>query len=426
MKLKSIILLTILILSNLSFPVFAAGSQPDGDSIRTKIRRHEQWYIYPQAGINYIVADNTQYASWGKMLSPSFALSAGKKFSPVWGGRLQIVGAQNKGVFYPQHNSATFSFEHYGLLGVGTLSLTNLIKQKKQSVTHYSDWELSFLLGVGIIYTTFDIDASYSKIVDRNNRIHASLYTGFEITRQLSNYIDVGLEISTNWMGSKFNGQTPASGSNFFNKDGLINVMLGVRYTFKGKYTNSPSAFKAYTPAATATNYPQQTAPKEQITPEKQTTTIEKQTVVEQQSPVITTEAEEYYSVEDLLEMIEAGEQIKARKYHPVVVYFDTHKATIKPLATIQLDKVAQVLTYPGFTLVIKGFAESQELQSSRGMLPEQRVKAVRDYLIKKGSHPTKLAYQKTEDTPNEEKQPNENEYSINRKVELELLFLDE
>jgi outer membrane protein OmpA-like peptidoglycan-associated protein len=68
-------------------------------------------------------------------------------------------------------------------------------------------------------------------------------------------------------------------------------------------------------------------------------------------------------------------------------IFFDTSKATIKPVSFELLDEAAQVLNaHPEVKkLTIEGHTDSTGAAAANQALSQARAEAVRDYLVKKG-----------------------------------------
>lgn len=94
MKQRTLVLFLI-ILSTLSIKGYAVNK----DSLITGYQMDEEWYLQLQGGVSYIAAENTRFVKFWKVLSPQMAFSVGKRFTSVWGARLQLVGGDDKGVF---------------------------------------------------------------------------------------------------------------------------------------------------------------------------------------------------------------------------------------------------------------------------------------------------------------------------------------
>ncbi len=358
------------------------AAQSGNDSVRTKYRQDEEWYLQLQGGVNYNAAENTRFVNFWEVLSPQLSIALGKRFNPVWGARLQITGGDDKGVYYANDkNSPAYSFGHYGFLGIGTFNLTEFLnlKKKKWNTNH---WEVSALFGLGALYTAFKVPAdALLHDVDYNNYVYLSVYAGVEVARRLSPEWEVNAELSTNWMNNRYNGQK-ATTSSIFKADGLVNLLVGVRYTFN-------STRQKHRMKTVSVNTGDRT-----IQPIVKSETSERPAVVNERSLILPAKTEEYYSIEDLLEKVDNRESIRGKLLASSErVFFDYGKSNVKPFASIYLDKVVELLNKTNLVLVIKGFSMQGEPVMNNS-LTEQRMNAVRDYLLKHGIARDRLTYQ--------------------------------
>jgi outer membrane protein OmpA-like peptidoglycan-associated protein len=84
---------------------------------------------------------------------------------------------------------------------------------------------------------------------------------------------------------------------------------------------------------------------------------------------------------------IEKGQIVITEK-----IFFDTDKATIKPVSFGLLDQVAQIIKgHTEFKIRIEGHTDSQGNQDHNLQLSKERAESVRTYLIKKGIDPERL-----------------------------------
>jgi outer membrane protein OmpA-like peptidoglycan-associated protein len=72
-------------------------------------------------------------------------------------------------------------------------------------------------------------------------------------------------------------------------------------------------------------------------------------------------------------------------------IFFDTDKATIKPVSFPLLDQVAQIIRGHEFKIRIEGHTDSQGNQDHNTKLSKERAESVRLYLIKKNIAPERL-----------------------------------
>lgn len=394
-----ILILLAFVLHTALLKCYASGE--NNDSIYySKYKVNEEWYVQLQSGINYTAAENTRFVNFYEVLSPSVALSIGKRLSPVWGTRLQMVLGKDKGVYYANDkNSPKFSFKHYGFLGIGSFSITEFMNQKLR-LGYSKRFNVSALMGIGALYTSFEYTKNQSEMnaFDHNNGVYLSIYAGMEASYSLSNLIDIHLELSSNWMNNKYNGQTSVSSSKL-KADGLINLLVGVRYTFN----NARRKFKPKRYVADALSMSRElpgasTLPRQESRHEaaKQNEAGKTETGVEPQS----TNAESYHSLEELLEMANNKESLKGKQLaYTERIDFDYAKSTIKAFASIYLDKAVELMKKENIVLVIKGVMK----EDGNNQLTEMRMKAVREYLMKNGIDRDRLVYQLVQETTSPE-----------------------
>lgn len=385
------ILIVLILVLNAAILKCYAGSG-DNDSISHRYKINEEWYFQLQGGMNYMAAENTRFVNFTEVLSPEMALSIGKRFSPVWGARLQTVFGKDKGLYFANDKySPKFSFSHFGFLGIGSFNITECLNRK--SLSGYNKrFNVSALLGAGVLYTSFGStrDESRQNILDCNNSTNFSAFVGVEASYSLSHLLDINLELSSNWMNNKYNGQTSVSNSKL-KADGLINLLVGVRYTFndtRRKFKPKGYIFTDNVPmvretAATTTPLKRESRREE---PEQQ---IAKSLETEMELQPVKTES--YYSIEELLEMADNKEPLKGKQLsNTESIRFDYGKSIIKTFASIYLDKVTELLKKENIVLVIKGVMK----ENGDNQLTERRMKVVRDYLMKHGIERDRLVYQ--------------------------------
>ncbi len=364
----------------------AKADNEQADSLsRRRYPINEEWYIQVMGGVNYMLADNTRFVPFTKVLSPEFSFSLGKRFTPIWGTRLQVSTGNNKGVFFPNDkNSPMYTFGNTAVYGIGTFNLTEVLDLRKNGHRE-RNWNVNFELGIGTIYSNFVyVDDITKGSLNRNNSTYLTLFGGVEVARKLSSKCDIALELSTNWMNEKFNGQTSAKGNNTV-FDGMVNLMIGVRYNFRQAKKKSPTSQSVNTLVTT-------------FVPPVQT-----QAIVQTQTVKRTTVREDvFYSVDDLLEMLDNGESIQGKHLASTEnIKFDFGKTGIKAFNLIYLDKMIELVKKSNGVLVIRGFV-AEKKSPFRDMMTEQRMNSVRDYAISKGIHRDRMIYQyiKEAETP--------------------------
>lgn len=393
--------------------IYVKAEDINADSLSIKYKIDEEWYVQAQGGINYMAAENTRFVSFWKVFSPQASLSLGKYFTPVWGARLQLVGGKDKGVYYSHDaDSPLYSFSHYGILGIGSFNITNFFNPDNSSYKQ-KPWNISALLGLGTLYTSFGFDKNISgaNVIDLDNETYLSIFAGVEAKRKIFHNWEVSLELSSNWMNNKYNGQT-SIGSSKLNFDGMINLLVGIRYTFNHARKIEKVNTTVYHPVPhrekiTFIPSSQQNKPEVQ---QSITTNKNRNDTIRQ---IVT-----YYSIEELLDMIDNHESIRGKQLAKTEsINFDYEKYTIKPFNSIYLDKIAELMKKTNIVLLIRGFAIKDSVLDNQ--LMEKRINAVRDYLIKKGIKRDHLVYQSIESSGTSLKDRDKGQA-----VELEILSL--
>lgn len=386
-----ILILLVFIIHTALLKCYASGE--NNDSIYySRYKIYEEWYIQLQGGMNYMAAENTRFVNFTEVLSPEMGLSVGKRFSSVWGARLQTVLGKDKGIYFANDkNSPKFSFSHFGILGIGSFNITEFLNQK--SLLGYNKrFNVSALLGAGILYTSFGFtrDESGQNILDCNNSTYFSAFAGVEVSYSLSHILDINLELSSNWMNNKYNGQASVLSSKL-KADGLINLLVGVRYTFN----DARRKFKPKGHILTD-DIPMVRETVETTTPVKRETKCEepKQQIAkgfEKEMKLQQIKTESSYSLEELLEMADNKDLLKGKQLSDTeCIGFDYGKSIIKTFASTYLDKVTELLKKENIILVIKGVMK----ENGENQLTERRMKVVADYLMKHGIERDRLVFQ--------------------------------
>lgn len=359
----------------------------DRDTLPSRFKINEEWYLQLQGGINYSIAKNTRYVSPLKVVSPQLTFSYGKRFTPVWGGRLLVMWGKDKGAFYlHDKNSPLYSFAHTGVFGIGSFNFVEFFSNKRNSCYTANAWNVSALLGLGAIYTSFGFteDITGQRILDRNNDTYLSLFAGLEISRWVSDNWEINLELSSAWMSKKYNGFLAPEAN--LKMNGHLNLLIGVRYTFNRAKRRSQLKKIDY-------------VEKEQFLfspplPADTTQSMEKKPDVVREAVRRQAEVKETaYSIEELLETIDNHESIKGKNLAKTRIRFDYGSCNIKPFVAIHLDKVVELMKRSHITLLIKGYIIEKPL-SSTDHLSEKRIKMVRDYLVTRGINRDRLVYQ--------------------------------
>lgn len=192
----------------------------------TKLKDH--WFIQLQGGISYTVSEYHRDASFGDLISPHVALSAGKHFSPVVGARLQVGGWQSKN-FYKYTTSpssstlkeGTYKTSYVQVNADGMLNLINLFTPYDADRA----FNLYGIAGIGYAHGFKKENISGLGNISRTNSILPRI--GIQGDYQVSDAVNLNLELVGNLYPDNFNGVT--QGKKY---DGTINLLLGMTYKF--------------------------------------------------------------------------------------------------------------------------------------------------------------------------------------------------
>jgi len=183
----------------------------------------DNWYIQGQIGVGYTYGE----LNFTDLLSPAFAISLGKDFSPYVGARLQLNGIQGKAGW--THNPYTEQEESFDWtqLGVGLdgmFNLSNIIAGYNTS----RKVDIIALIGTGIMFTS---DYSGSNAILGNDGHAKYVYSklGVAANLHLNKKFDVNFELNANQLPDTYNRK---SGS--YN-DSHFNALFGLTYYFNKK-----------------------------------------------------------------------------------------------------------------------------------------------------------------------------------------------
>lgn len=402
--------LALFILCILLFGYNGYANTLETDSLSSHFRINEEWYLQLQGGIGYSIAENTKNVSPLKIISPQLTFAYGKRFTHVWGGRLQVALGKDKGAFYlHDKNSPLYSFSHVGISGIGSFNLTEFFNRKN---IYYigNSWNISALFGLGAFYTSFGFtkDMTGQNVLNRNNKTYLSLFTGAEVSKYLCDNWEINLELGCNWLSKKYNGYQGTVESSKSNE--LLNLSVGVRYTFN----RAPKRTRLNKETGLENRQASLSPPRQPHSIENQMDSTAAIYKVEKQTIVV----EKVYSIEELLEMIDNNELLQGKKLDRTRVYFDYGSDNIKPFVAIQLDKIGELMKHSNIVLLIRGFTTESHLPFTNS-LSEKRIKKVRDYLVSLGINRERLVYQiiKISET-------SQDEIGMEQNIEIESLSL--
>lgn len=142
--------------------------------------------------------------------------------------RLQLIGGSDKGVYYPESNSPKFNFKHLVVMPELTLNVTNLFRNKENR--NEKNLNIGVMVDPGLIHTySFDRKGETYPGLDTDAKTYLAFCAGIDVTyHRLNVDWDISMGLDGQIMKDKYNGIVNGRSS-----DGLINLLLGVRYYFR-------------------------------------------------------------------------------------------------------------------------------------------------------------------------------------------------
>lgn len=193
-----------------------------GDGDRSGFNRH--WYLQVQAGAAYTLGET----SFGDLVSPAAALSAGYRFSPVWGLRFGLSGWQARGAWASPASPYDYNFLQGNV--EATLDLANLFGRfnPTRTVNPY------LFAGVGLNYAFNNDeavalnDAGYTMDnIWSDSKAFAVGRMGVGVNFRVSNRVQLGLEVNANILSDKFNSKKAGNVDWHFNALAGLSIRLG-------------------------------------------------------------------------------------------------------------------------------------------------------------------------------------------------------
>lgn len=299
------------------------------------------WYMQVQAGAAQTVGE----ADFSDLLSPAAALSAGYRFTPLWGIRAGVSGWQGKGAWVVPFHDYKFNFLQGNV--DATLNLSNLF-------CHYNPkrfFNAYVFVGVGVngAFNNDEAvelnDAGYHiENLWRGKKVFVAGRGGIGADFRLSKHVAFNLEVNANLLSDKFNSKKAD------NADWHFNALAG--FTFKFGKSGKKKAV---------------------IAPEPTPAPVQEPVVVKQEpAPVVVEEkVEEKVEVQPLTEN----------------VFFKINSAVIRSSEESKLaDLVSFLQNNPETKVTITGYADAATGNSAINLrLSKERAAAVEKALKAKG-----------------------------------------
>lgn len=222
------------------------------------------WFLQIQGGVGHTVGE----VGFDQLLSPAAALSAGYRFTPIWGLRFGVSGWQSKGAWVQPETVYSYNYLQ-GNVDV-TLDLANLFGRfnPRRTVNPY------LFAGVGL-NGAFNNDEANSlndagyrlEYIWSGSRAFVAGRLGVGVDFRLSEVVSLGVVVNSNLLSDKYNSKKAG------NVDWQFNALAGLTFRFGKCGRKAPAAVPAaVTPVRTA---PVEEAPAE--TPATKPETVEQQ-----------------------------------------------------------------------------------------------------------------------------------------------------
>ena len=311
-------------------------------------------YLQLQGGAAYDLGE----ASFGKLISPSVQASLGYRFSEVFGARISVNGWQAR-----NYTSGTEQLYQYGFVQPSLdfqFDLASLFNGWQAGRTFNPYWFFGGGVPVGLDNQDA-IDLSHSggkfSLLWEPTKVFWAARTGLGADIRLTDWLAFNLELNANMYPDTFNSKkavdiTPGP-------DWRFNALAGFTIRFGAKGRKPAPAVAPVIPY---------TRPVEEAKPAR---TVE-EPVVEKEEP--------------------AGPAIYQGA--DVDIFFDLNKAVIRTSEIMTLNRLVSFLrNTPDARVQLDGYADratgTPEINQE---LSEQRVAAVRQYLVSRGIDPKRVS----------------------------------
>ncbi len=226
MKLKRFCLLAAITLGALAASVQSKAQTKEGETFRP------HWFVQLQAGAGHTVGE----ASFGDLLSPAAALSAGYRFTPVWGIRAGVSGWQAKGAWVSPFTDYKYNYLQGNVDAM--LNLSNLFCKYKPNRV----FNAYLFAGVGL-NGGFNNDEAVAlaaqgyelRYLWNDNLLSPAGRVGLGADIRLCDLLALNVEVNTNILSDKFNSKKAG------NVDWQSNLMVGLTFNLGKKSKPAPA-----------------------------------------------------------------------------------------------------------------------------------------------------------------------------------------
>lgn len=310
------------------------------DNFRDEYRFKRHWQLQLQGGIGYTLGE----AGFNDLLSPSAALSAVYRFSPIWGLRGGFSGWQAKGSWAAPSHQYKYNFVQLNVDAI--FDIANCLG----SFNHRRFFNPYLFLGIAGNYAFHNDEAGELhqagyplQYLWEDSRFFVAGRGGLGIDFRLSNGVSFNLEGNANMMSDHFNSKKAG------NADWHFNLMAGFTFRLGKGYTKKEKAV------------PQETTPAAPITTSQPEPVKEK-----------TPEA-----------------PVKAEKAEPIRenIFFALNSSKLRASEEPKIDiLIAYLKKHTDSRIILTGYADKQTGNARiNSRLSQQRAQKVADALIAAG-----------------------------------------
>lgn len=173
----------------------------------------DNWFIQGQAGIGYTNGE----PDFGKLISPTAALSVGKYFSPQVGSRLQIGGWESKAGW--KWRDIDYKWNYAAVYWDALFNLSNIFCGYKEN----RGFNLVGIMGVGYNHGFKNSPYAYRSTDNAVARL------GLQANFRMNEAWDFNVEVNANAVDDAYNAKLGSIVDSYFN------LMVGFTYKFKNR-----------------------------------------------------------------------------------------------------------------------------------------------------------------------------------------------
>lgn len=197
------------------------------------------WYIQGQFGGQETIGES----SFGHLFSPNAQIAVGYNFNPYIGARLAVNAWQSRAAldFTGDPGCQRWKWNYVAPTLDAVVNLTNVFGGYKPN--RLVEVDLLAGIGVNVGFSNEQAAKSNEAILNAGGLGLENLWSGtkprvvgqmgLDLNFNVSKHVAIGLEVMTNMLSDGYNSKKAG------NPDWYVNGLLGVKYTFGDKYTES-------------------------------------------------------------------------------------------------------------------------------------------------------------------------------------------